>query len=79
MRIIYFGTDVFLSCFEFFLAHHQIEELYTYHCDEDYMTEAGIVRRAEETNIPVTFESITENTDPRNFFPKEGCGLLFCG
>lgn len=76
MRIIYFGTDVFLSCFEFFLANHQIEELYTYHCDEDYMTEAGIVRRAEETNIPVTFESITEDRI-RAFFQEEGCGLLF--
>lgn len=76
MRIIYFGTDVFLSCFEFFLAHHQIEELYTYHCDEDYMTEEGIVRRAREENIPVTCESITEDRI-RSFFQAEGCGLLF--
>ena len=59
MKVIYFGSDVFLTCFDFFLRYHEIIALYTYHHDEDYMTEEGIVRKAKAHGIPVHYESIT--------------------
>ena len=38
MKVVYFGSDVFLSCFEYFVEKHQVLALYTYHNDEDYFT-----------------------------------------
>ncbi|MDO5131761.1 MAG: formyltransferase family protein [Eubacteriales bacterium] len=76
MKIVYFGSDVFLPCFEYFVSNHQVLALYTYHNDEDYMTEEGIVRMAEENRIPVHYESITEDRI-RALFLEEGCGLLY--
>ena len=51
MKVVYFGSDVFLSCFEYFVEKHQVLALYTYHNDEDYFTEYAIVKRAEELGI----------------------------
>ena len=34
MKVVYFGSDVFLSCFEYFVEKHQVLALYTYHNDE---------------------------------------------
>ena len=48
MKVVYFGSDVFLSCFEYFVEKHQVLALYTYHNDEDYFTEYAIVKRAGE-------------------------------
>lgn len=55
MKVVYFGSDVFLSCFEYFVEKHQVLALYTYHNDEDYFTEYAIVKRAEELGIPVHY------------------------
>ena len=55
MKIVYFGSDVFLSCFEYLLEKHQVLALYTYHNDEDYFTEYTIVQRARELGIPVHY------------------------
>ncbi len=76
MKIVYFGSDVFLPCFEYLLEKHQILALYTYHNDEDYFTEFAIVRRAEELGIPVHYEAITPEEITR-YFTEEGCGLFF--
>ena len=75
MKIVYFGTDVFLSCFEYFVRHHHIMALYTYHNGEDYFTEYAIVRRARELGIPVHYESVTEEEILR--YMEDGCGLFF--
>ena len=76
MKIVYFGSDVFLSCFEYFLQNHQVLALYTYHNDEDYFTEYAIVQRARELGIPVHYESITPEKITR-YFKEEGCDLFF--
>lgn len=75
MKIVYFGTDVFLSCFEYFVRHHHIMAFYTYHNGEDYFTEYAIVRRARELGIPVHYESVTEEEILR--YMEDGCGLFF--
>lgn len=76
MKVVYFGSDVFLSCFEYFLRHHQVLALYTYHNDEDYFTEFAITARARALGIPVHYESVTEEEITR-WFTQEGCDLLF--
>lgn len=76
MNVVYFGTDVFLSCFEYFLKRHRVLALYTYHNDEDYFTEYAIVRRARQMGIPVHYEDIAPEEIER-LFRREGCGLLF--
>ena len=64
MKVVYFGSDVFLSCFEYFVEKHQVLALYTYHNDEDYFTEYAIVKRAEELGIPVHYEAISPEEIP---------------
>lgn len=76
MKVVYFGSDVFLSCFEYFLREHEVLALYTYHNDEDYFTEYAIVKRARECGIPIHYEAITQEEILR-LFQEEGCGLLF--
>lgn len=76
MKVVYFGSDVFLSCFEYFLQEHEVLELYTYHNDEDYFSEYTIVKMAREQRIPVHYEAITSQEVVR-LFTEEGCGLLF--
>ena len=76
MKVVYFGSDVFLSCFEYLLEKHQVLALYTYHNDEDYFTEYAIVQRARELGIPVHYESITPEEITR-YFTDEGCDLFF--
>ena len=76
MKIVYFGSDVFLPCFTYFLQQHQILALYTYHNDEDYFTEYAIVKLARERNIPVHYEAITPQEITR-YFTEEGCELFF--
>lgn len=77
MKIVYFGSDVFLSCFEYLAERHEILALYTYHNEEDYFTEYAIRRRAEEMGIPVHYERITPGEIVR--YMEEGCGLFFIG
>lgn len=76
MKVVYFGSDVFLSCFEYFLQEHEVLELYTYHNDEDYFSEYTIVKMARERGIPVHYDAITQQEVIRLFL-EEGCGLLF--
>ena len=76
MRIVYFGSDVFLSCFEYFLKEHEILALYTYHNNEDYFSEYSITALAEQAGIPVYYESITPERITR-YFEEEGCELFF--
>ena len=76
MKVVYFGSDVFLSCFEYFVEKHQVLALYTYHNDEDYFTEYAIVRRAGELGIPVHYEAISPE-EIRRYFTEEGCELFF--
>ena len=76
MKVVYFGSDVFLSCFEYFVEKHHVLALYTYHNDEDYFTEYAIVRRAGELGIPVHYEAISPE-EIRRYFTEEGCELFF--
>ena len=76
MNIVYFGSDVFLSCFEFLAEHHRVLALYTYHNEEDYFTEYAITRRAAERGIPIHYESISPE-EIRRCFTQEGCDLFF--
>lgn len=76
MKVVYFGSDVFLSCFEYFVEKHQVLALYTYHNDEDYFTEYAIVKRAGELGIPVHYEAISPE-EIRRYFTEEGCELFF--
>ena len=64
MKVVYFGSDVFLSCFEYFVEKHQVLALYTYHNDEDYFTEYAIVRRAGSLASPVHYGGHLAGGDP---------------
>lgn len=76
MKVVYFGSDVFLSCFEYFLREHEILALYTYHNDEDYFTEYSITRLAKERGIPVYYEAITPEA-VKKYFREDGCEMFF--
>lgn len=76
MKVVYFGSDVFLSCFEYFVQSHQILALYTYHNEEDYFTEFSIVNRAEQLHIPVYYQAITPE-QICDYICKDGCDLFF--
>lgn len=76
MKIVYFGTDVFLPCFRYLAEREEVLALYTYHNDEDYFTEHQIVRAARERGIPVMYGRIPEDR-VRRYFEEEGCGLFF--
>lgn len=76
MKLVYFGSDVFLSCFEYFLREHEILALYTYHNDEDYFSEYAIVEQAKCNGIPVHYEDITKERICQ-YFNDDGCELLF--
>lgn len=76
MKIVYFGTDVFLKVFQYLLSQHEILALYTYHNDEDYFTEREIVRLAHVIGIPVHYDRITEE-QIRAYVLGAGCGLFF--
>lgn len=76
MKIVYFGTDVFLPCFRCLAEREEVLALYTYHNDEDYFTEHRIVREARSRGIPVTYGRIPEDR-VRRYFEDEGCELFF--
>ena len=76
MKVVYFGTDVFLPCFRYLAEREEVLALYTYHNDEDYFTEHLIVREARSRGIPVTYGRIPEER-VRRYFEKEGCELFF--
>ena len=74
MKVVYFGTDVYLDLFRYLLEHHTILKLYTYHQTEDYFSDREIVRLAAENGIPFTHNSITREEERR--FIREGCSLF---
>ncbi|MCR5154189.1 MAG: hypothetical protein K6B75_04990 [Lachnospiraceae bacterium] len=76
MNIVYFGTDVYLSTFLYMAKNHNIMMLYTYHNDEDYFTEYGVVKAAKELGIPVSYGKITED-EVKDLFTNKGCDLFF--
>ena len=76
MKIVYFGTDVFLPCFRLLVEREEILALYTYHNDEDYFAEHLIVREARKRGIPVVYGRIPEER-VRRYFEVEGCDLFF--
>ena len=76
MKIVYFGTDVFLPCFRYLAEREEILALYTYHNDEDYFAEHLTVREARALGIPVTYGRISADR-VRRYFEKEGCDLFF--
>lgn len=76
MKIVYFGTDVFLKVFQYLLNQHEILALYTYHNEEDYFTEREIVRLAHRNGIPVHYDRITQE-QMRTYVIDAECGLFF--
>ncbi len=46
MKIVYFGSDVFLDVFRYLHENHEILALYTYHMEEDYFNEHNMVQLA---------------------------------
>lgn len=76
MKIVYFGTDVFLKIFSYFLEHHTVLALYTYHNPEDYFTEENIVRLSHIKGIPVSYEKPTKE-QMECFIKGQACELFF--
>ena len=76
MRIVYFGMDLHLPCFEYLAERCEILALYTHHYPQDCFTECGIVRAAEARGIPVVYGRIPEER-VRRYFEEEGCDFFF--
>lgn len=76
MKIVYFGTDVFLETFAYLLENNEIIALYTYHKNEDFFTECDIVKLAHEHNIPVYYDRVGLN-EIKKYFLEDGCELFF--
>ena len=62
MRIVYFGFDLFADCFEALLENDNVEvmALYTFKTDNVFEFNNRVVALAENRNIPVHYERITE-------------------
>lgn len=75
MKIVYFGSDVFLDVFRYLHRHHEILALYTYHMEEDYFNEHNIVQLAHMSGIPVRYGQITQGE--MESYMADGCGLFF--
>lgn len=76
MKIVYFGTDVFIETFSYLLEKNEILALYTYHKNEDFFTEYEIVKLARKNRIPVYYNRI-DLKEIRRYFLEEGCELFF--
>lgn len=76
MRVVYFGSDVFIDCFEYLVQKHEVLALYTYHNEEDYFTEFSIAARAKRLGIPVHYESIMPE-QIIEYFTEKNCDLFF--
>lgn len=76
MKIVYFGTDVFIETFSYLLKNNEILALYTYHKNEDFFTECEIVKLAQKHGIPVYYDRITIE-GIRKYFLEENCDLFF--
>lgn len=76
MKIVYFGTDVFLETFSYLLENNEILALYTYHKNEDFFTEYEIVKLAHKHEIPVYYDRINLK-DIKSYFLEAECELFF--
>lgn len=76
MRIIYFGSDVFVDVFHYLLQNHEILALFTYRNEEDYFNENNIVRTAKQHGISTHYEQISE-TEIMRYIEQDGCQLFF--
>jgi methionyl-tRNA formyltransferase len=76
MKIVYFGSDVFLRIFQHLLFNHEILALYTYRKEEDYFCERNVVALARLHRIPVCYERITEERMVEYMY-EAGCELFF--
>lgn len=76
MKIVYFGTDVFIETFSYLLENNEILALYTYHKNEDFFTEYEIVKLAQKYEIPVYYDRITIE-GIRKYFLEDCCELFF--
>ncbi|WMJ83979.1 formyltransferase family protein [Oscillospiraceae bacterium LTW-04] len=76
MKIVYFGSDVFLDVFRYLLERHEILALYTYHKGEDYFNEENIVHLARLHEIPVHYTQISEEEMVERI-ERDGCNLFF--
>ncbi len=75
MKIVYFGSDVFLDVFKFLMQKNEILALYTYHQDEDYFNEENIVSMARVHNISVYYHKM--ESDEMKRWLDDGCDLFF--
>lgn len=76
MKIIYFGTDVFFSMFQWLLnSQHEIVSLYTYYEPDEHIRNERICALARQHQIPVSHERISE-AEIINAFATKQCDLL---
>lgn len=75
LKIVYFGSDVFLEVFRYLLQNHEILALYTYHNDEDYFNERNLVHLAHLNKIPVHYGQISEQ-EMTEWIDRDGCELF---
>jgi methionyl-tRNA formyltransferase len=76
MKIVYFGSDVFLKVFQHLLFNHEMLALYTYRKEEDYFCERNVVALARLHRIPVYYTRITEDR-MAEYMDGTGCELFF--
>ncbi|MDR1134065.1 MAG: hypothetical protein LBL05_07855 [Synergistaceae bacterium] len=76
MKIVYFGSDVFLRVFQHLLLNHEILALYTYRKEEDYFCERNVVALSRLHRIPVYYTRITEDR-MAEYMDAAGCELFF--
>jgi methionyl-tRNA formyltransferase len=76
MKIVYFGSDVFLRVFQHLLFNHEILALYTYSTEEDYFCERNVVALARLHRIPVYYTRITKER-MMEYMDEAGCELFF--
>lgn len=77
MNIVYLGSDVYLDTFRYLADTNNVLALYTYHNDEDYFMETGIVTEAKKRNIPVHYEVLSAD-DIRDYCNNRNCELIYC-
>jgi len=76
LKIVYFGSDVYLGTFTYLLKTQDILALYTYHNDEDYFNEERIVKAARENGIPVSYEKPSKE-EIKDYLEKDQVDLFF--
>ena len=68
MKILYFGSDVFLPVFNDLVnSSHEIVALYTYHDAKEYIRDENIVHLAQTAKIPVHHDRISDDAMIRLF------------